>query len=645
MRAPQLKIIEICFLLFLCAPSMYKILFGPNIYSVHLFEIIKLAFFLGLVAFSRKSLEKNIKINWVTLLGIFLSYFSVSLLNLNPIKENQNQIIIIWSFSCLLFYIFILIFSYINLGRNFSIFPDRKGLVTHGFYQHLRHPIYSSYIHIIAVLVIFNPNRINLAALMLLLVGLYLRAINEERILINDRKYVSYVKKLRCRLFAPAMTLPLMILILLSFTACSKGKTHKPQPIKIVFDYPLLSLNPTVYDDWTSVFIANHIFARLLPEKDSHKIIPYVAKKFEIECEGNRHVTRNCSSLIVKIDFQELKNCADNTYHKENITAEFFEILESKNWIFPEYERISCENDICLKGKYVKDLHRRFENVYFRFGWKNAVEGNMIGTGLYCLKTEQNQTNVKSGILEPKNKYLGMLDTIKFAITNDPHAYFDIALYGSEKYVTNERRNLHANTPLAYYIVTNQDLNPGEMPWNFESSVEMIRNHLKEEKLIVKEFNYNKLIPLGSKPANKKTIVSSKEERIFSLPKYVPSCHRLAENLTKLWENMGSKKYVSRCVDTSALIDKIIQRKFKEWHGFLSPLSPGAPAKEAIKFQYFSEYSRDSWVKHVNPEKYYTLIGQGLSLVTVNKKLYCGIALNSMGLSDLLITDFIKCEK
>lgn len=95
----------------------------------------------------------------------------------------------------------IALFGKLSLRRSFGIVPANRGVKTGGMYAFVRHPIYCGYVinHIGMLLVYFSAW--NIAVLGLAWVMLWLRAVEEERFLLQDPAYVAYAGQVRYRIF------------------------------------------------------------------------------------------------------------------------------------------------------------------------------------------------------------------------------------------------------------------------------------------------------------------------------------------------------------------------------------------------------------------------------------------------------------
>jgi protein-S-isoprenylcysteine O-methyltransferase Ste14 len=96
--------------------------------------------------------------------------------------------------------------SLLYLGRNFSIVPQYRSLITYGPYAFVRHPIYASYIVFDGALVL-ESHSLLATAIWLAETGLLLiRAQYEEQLLTNSNpEYGRYTARVRWR-FVPGIT-------------------------------------------------------------------------------------------------------------------------------------------------------------------------------------------------------------------------------------------------------------------------------------------------------------------------------------------------------------------------------------------------------------------------------------------------------
>jgi len=83
----------------------------------------------------------------------------------------------------------------ITLGRSFGIVPANRGVVIAGPYTFVRHPIYTGYLLSHVAFACAYPTPWNLAILAATDVALVVRALYEERVLVNDRMYQAYCSR------------------------------------------------------------------------------------------------------------------------------------------------------------------------------------------------------------------------------------------------------------------------------------------------------------------------------------------------------------------------------------------------------------------------------------------------------------------
>jgi|EndMetStandDraft_5_1072996.scaffolds.fasta_scaffold263095_2 protein-S-isoprenylcysteine O-methyltransferase Ste14 len=88
----------------------------------------------------------------------------------------------------------------LSLRRSFGLVPANRGVKSSGAYRFVRHPMYTGYVlnHIGFLLMFFSAW--NLAIYLTTWVLLYLRAIEEERFLLQDPLYADYAKSVKCRI-------------------------------------------------------------------------------------------------------------------------------------------------------------------------------------------------------------------------------------------------------------------------------------------------------------------------------------------------------------------------------------------------------------------------------------------------------------
>lgn len=86
-----------------------------------------------------------------------------------------------------------------SLWRSFGIVAALRTVRTTGFYSVVRHPLYASYLVSYIGFFIANPSLANLLLIAFATICQYSRAVAEERILMNDPSYRTYIQTVRYR--------------------------------------------------------------------------------------------------------------------------------------------------------------------------------------------------------------------------------------------------------------------------------------------------------------------------------------------------------------------------------------------------------------------------------------------------------------
>ena len=535
-----------------------------------------------------------------------------------------------------LFYFGLMVWSYAALGRNLGVIPSIKALSLHGPYRLLRHPIYASHILLAATLLVARTTPANALALTLLVTGILLRVAEEEKLLMTETAYRAYAESAPSRLMAPTLLVPLAAAILLKSAFALRGP-RPPERLRVQTSFPVLSLHPLVYDDWASVFVGNHIYPRLLSEP-GREWIPPAAHEALYECvEPGASQLSPCRKERLLLKLREFVSCAGRPITRAMIAGEISRTLDSKNWILPGHARCSRAGyDVCLEYGGIPDAGRRLQNVYFRFGWSvQDFSADSIGVAPYCFRVEKRAGDaIEAGSLIPRDAKSG-LPRIDLFTSSRAEDDFDISLFGSPDRLGARRRNIDLITPVAYYVVSN----PLERrrPWNSPAVRTALREHLERFDLVYRtDTLLTQWMPEGAARA-----ASEDGSRVeFALPDYLPDCGRLARRL-----NETSPAIAAVCENTTSYIEDRIRANKKPWHGFLTPLSPGAPGRTSVVDQYFSSISRESWLRGAkNPAEHFYRVGLGKSLITIDQRLVCAITGNPMGQSDLVVSDFEYCR-
>ena len=89
----------------------------------------------------------------------------------------------------------IVIVGKVTIGRSFGIVAANRGVVASGPYLVVRHPIYLGYLLCYLAFCIANPTAMNLALVLMTDASLVVRALIEERTLVNDERYRTYCSR------------------------------------------------------------------------------------------------------------------------------------------------------------------------------------------------------------------------------------------------------------------------------------------------------------------------------------------------------------------------------------------------------------------------------------------------------------------
>lgn len=89
----------------------------------------------------------------------------------------------------------LVLWSLLTLGKRFGIAPADRGLVAHGPYRYVRHPMYLGELVLRLALVATSPQPYTAAGLFLILCFIQmLRAVREERIIAGYPQYAGLVR-------------------------------------------------------------------------------------------------------------------------------------------------------------------------------------------------------------------------------------------------------------------------------------------------------------------------------------------------------------------------------------------------------------------------------------------------------------------
>lgn len=619
--------------------------------------------FMIVLALSSKN-SKNYRLSKIGLIGIILSFGGFAQFSKSQLLPQRHLLIL--SFSNLIFYTLFILYAYVSMGRNFGIVPALRGIVTKGPFRLVRHPIYAAFFCLASNFLFLNFTLNNFICTCAIACGLALRIIEEEKLLIASDSYQEFSKATVSKVFSIWLFFPLFLFVFVKaltslYAIHDETMTALPSIVSVQLAFPVTSLNPVIYDDWSSVFVGNHIYRRLFNEKDRPEIST-VTDSVKFECVSNKNDANidHCERLQISFVVKPFQDCLNRTIDANVVRHEFETILTEKTWILPNWKRCTKQNNyatdlLCYEVHRIPDIKRRLHNLYFRFGWSLASQKDSIfGSGPFCLNNviQNAEYVIQSGTLKPAihNSSINsksILPIIDINTSESADLPFHIALYGTKELLKGHRVNVQTHTPLAYYLVTNKMYKHTRMPWNTERSRKIIVQHMtRSEMLFPVTTKLHEIVPVGT------AIESSihlpkyhlKKRLTLMLPDYFPNCSSLAETLNQLWRN-ESENAEAICGNTSKLTEDFTKRNFTEWQGMLSPLSPGAPGRNAIRYQYFSPLSKESWTSSdTNPDSLFYCLGMGQSLATVDNEKICGLKPNSMGLGDVFITDLIPCN-
>jgi protein-S-isoprenylcysteine O-methyltransferase Ste14 len=88
----------------------------------------------------------------------------------------------------------------LSLRRSFGLVPANRGVKSGGAYRFVRHPMYTGYVINHIGFILLYCSAWNLAVYAVCWTLLYLRAIEEEKFLLNDPEYGAYAQTVRARI-------------------------------------------------------------------------------------------------------------------------------------------------------------------------------------------------------------------------------------------------------------------------------------------------------------------------------------------------------------------------------------------------------------------------------------------------------------
>ena len=565
-------------------------------------DILRPLTFAVVLFFSSRNVQKHFDSKIA--LGIGLSYIPFFFLKFSPTVD--DGLFEIAAFSLNVFYLIILFGAVFQIRTHFTVLPGFKKLTSVGLYSIVRHPIYSTYLHLAFIYLLISPLMINLILLICIYAGLLLRAQSEESVITrNDITYSDVMPK--TRFFHLILTTPLILL----FAYKMNIEFQRKKRLVLHVAYPIYSLIPYQADDWSSFFVMNHIYPRFNSRVGIFRSNSIFAKK-EVTCAGDGFApfSEDCAKVQVRFEIKNnLKLCNGQTYSLDDLNKELLQITKTKNWIFPNYR--TCGQS-CFEFDNVKNIQDHFDSIYLRFGWsKNKNSDKSFGVSPNCFEpSKYDGSSITSGTLHSSE--------IELKITHD-ESNSDIVLYGNKPH-KKEFKTLDYFNPIFFYLVSRHVLDVRD--------IESIQKVMLDHKIISTKAHINSAFN-NRKKSSKFTII---------LPNYLDNCAVLQNELIS---RIGKINF--SCSNISIFTERIVKGG-KDWDGFISPLTPGMPGKEGIEEQYFNQKSKDNWLGSKPAATNVILLGFMSGSIQVKKNKFCSIKPNSLGLSDITIDDFIACE-
>lgn len=553
----------------------------------------------------------------------------LAILGLTPESSIQDQTFRILTLSNYLFYSTLFLYSYISLGTSFGLIPEERSIQKDKAYTLARHPIYYFSCLLTLNFLATNISLQNAVCFFILVICSTLRALKEESFLSANTEYADYCKKTPfVSLTGLFLAIPAILALVLNSKSLNRDKSEIP--IVVFSDVKFYSISPLEFDDWTSIFIANHLLVDLIQGPNQNRTSA-------CKIVSNKCFNKECLRTRVELKCLDLRGCSNHPIKKQIIQYELASVLNKKNWILPGYSKCESQENICLEFNTVENIADRLNSIYLRVGWSQFskhAKSSQFGYGSHCSMAEAISNKSNKIILRSKSSFPDI--HFKTKPSNDPDiSYVPVATESSSV------NKININTPIAYYSVSNPKLDFKKLPWNQNSVASIINNHLTKFDFVFKNELPFQVVPKGIVLPVAST-TSNKRPYRYKLPNYINDCENLEKALNDLWKQQ-SHATRAECADLNNTIQDIVL-KGGDWSGFLSPLSPGAPYLNSIHEQYFSQNSNDAWVKSKDGERSYTLIGIGRTNLYVNKERICGVQDNYLGLSNLHISDFTFCQ-
>lgn len=569
-------------------------------------------------------------INFRTSIGLILSFGSIYFLNTEVVVFNPTLNLLIS--ASLIFYISLTLVSILNLGKSFSILPSKGKLVSSGIYSIIRHPIYSSYLHILIVFVIIHPSLRNLLILIIFYLGLLIRSIEEEKALEEGNSYSERMLH-KNRFFHYSVSSPVILILL--FLILGHMRTNKTV-VNVNISGPIFSLSPVEADDWSSFFVMNHIFNRFVERPGEFRSNVIISKK-ELSCENSSQslLSLSCKRVVLKFKIRDgIKGCNEKEYTESHFRNEIETISRLKNWILPNFQWCNDSLD-CFSFDNVPNIQNHLESIYLRFGWSLFDENDKeIGLKPNCFSVgSKDGKTISDGTISSSNWKINVSKLDRNA---------DIFLFENSTSDT-AYHNINFFNPIYYFLLINGEHNQDSV-WINQSILELIKAEMLSEKIISTNKDKDYLITdFSNLTSTFGKYKKSLSKKTIAIPDYLESCSRVSNNLNiKVREFDPSIQF--ECVNISEYIEFGVKQG-KSWDAFIGPLTPGLPGKAALAIQYFNADSTDSWLGKPSPHKTITtLVGISNGSMSLKKDRFCSIKPNALGLSDLSIDDFRICH-
>lgn len=139
------------------------------------------------------------------IIGLVISYPALAFLEFHRTVSGYAGM---FFFYTIVFYIIVLAWALYTIRRSFAIFPSARLLVTGGPYNIVRHPIYSSYLHLAMCVAVLAPTPRNIIVTAIFGLGLFLRAKCEEDLLVRAGGYGTFRNRVKNLFFSAGLSAP-----------------------------------------------------------------------------------------------------------------------------------------------------------------------------------------------------------------------------------------------------------------------------------------------------------------------------------------------------------------------------------------------------------------------------------------------------